>query len=348
MRQTNTRLRNGTSARHHGGGWRFIKSAQLASAALVALVLVMPCALAQKPAGYPARLVRIIVPYSPGIGVDTVARVIAAKLAERSGQAVIVENKAGASGLIGTEMAARAAPDGHTLVMAVNTLVITASTRPVPFDPVRDFAPVIKIGTGAFLLTIHPSLPARDLNELIAHAKSRPGKVNYGSSGAGTPAHLATELLKQQAGIDLFHVPYKGLPPSVIGHVNGDVAVMIAPLEMVRPHIATGRVKAVAATGAQRSPLLPDLPTITELGYPNVSLDLWYGLLAPAGTPPAIIAWLNAEVGQLLGLAEIQEVLRKQSVVASPGTPVEFGALIRDDLAKWKKLAATTNIRFED
>ncbi len=348
MRQANTGKSDSAPGLQNGKQWRIVEFARLALAALAALVVGMPSALAQKPAGYPARLVRVIVPYSPGIGVDTLARVIAAKLTERIGQAVIVENKAGASGLIGTEMAARAAPDGYTLVMAVNSLVITASTRSVPFDPIRDFAPVIKIGAGAFLLTIHASLPVRDVNELIAYARARSGKVNYGTPGAGTPAHLATELFKQQAGVDLFHVPYKGMPPSVIGHVNGDVLVMIAPLEMVRPHVAAGRLKVLATTGAQRSPSLPDLPTIAELGYPNVSLDLWYGLLAPAGTPHGIVAWLNAEVTKLLALPEVLEILRKQEIAASPGTPAEFGMLIRDDLAKWKKVVATTHIRIED
>ena len=325
----------------------FAVRAIVATGALTTLLLAQP-ALAQKPAGYPARLVRIVVPYSPGIGVDIAARTIGPKLSERIGQPVIVENKPGASSLIGTEFVARAAPDGYTLGMAVNTLVITASTRTVPFDPLRDFAPIIKIGSGAFLLTVHPSLPAGNLNELIAYARARPGKVNYGTPGAGTPAHLATELLKQLAGIDLFHVPYKGMPPSVLGHASGDVAFMITPMEMARPHLASGKLKALATAGARRNAEFPDLPTVAELGYPGFSLDLWYAMLAPAGTPPAIVAWLNAEITQLLAQPEVLAVLKRQGIEASPGTPAELGALIRDDLAKWKKVVATANIRVED
>ena len=191
-------------------------------------------------------------------------------------------------------------------------------------------------------------MPARDLQELVTYAKAWPGKVSFGTPGAGTPAHLATELLKQEAGIDLFHVPYKGMPASVIGHVNGEVALMITPLEMARPHMTSGKLRALATAGAQRVSGLPDLPTVAELGYPGFSLDLWYALLAPAGTPPAIVNRLNAEMAQLLRETETREALKRQGIEVTGGTPNELAALIRDELAKWKKVVVSAKIRLEE
>jgi tripartite-type tricarboxylate transporter receptor subunit TctC len=304
---------------------------------------------AQKPAApWPGRLVRIVVPYSPGIGVDLAARTVAPKFAERLGQAVIVENKPGASAIIGTEFVARAPADGYTLGMVVTTLAITAATRTVAFDPVKDFAPVGKIGAGAFLLTVNAAVPARTLQDLVALAKASPGKLNYGTPGAGTPGHLAMELLKQLAGIDLFHVPYKGMPASVIGHASGDVPVMITPLELARPHIASGKLRALAVTGARRVPEFPDLATVAELGYPGFGLELWYGLLAPAATPPAVLERLNAELVQILAEPDVREAMKKQGIDPQPGPAAELGAQIRDEVAKWKRVAAAANLKIEE
>jgi tripartite-type tricarboxylate transporter receptor subunit TctC len=329
---------------------RFIFARHRLAIALLGLAaaVVAGSAWAQKPPAWPTKLIRIVVPYSAGIGVDIAARIIAPKLSERLGQPVIVENKAGASGIIGTEFVAKSAPDGHTLGMAVNTLVITASTRTVAFDPVKDFAPVIKIGEGAFLLTAHSSLEAKNVRDLVALAKARPGKINYGTPGAGTPGHLAFELLKQLAGIDLFHVPYKGMPPSVLGHASGDVAVMITPVEMARQHLDSGRIRALAATGGRRNPEFPDLPTVAESGLPGFSLELWYGLLAPAGTPAAIVERLNAELVQILGQADVKDAMRKQSIETTPGAPQVLETLIREELARWKKVAADARIRLDN
>jgi tripartite-type tricarboxylate transporter receptor subunit TctC len=313
----------------------------------VATVAGSAAALGQTPGGaYPGKLVRIVVPYSPGIAVDLSARAVAPKLGERLGQPVIVENRPGASGIIGTEHAARSAPDGHTLMMAVNTFVINAAIRAdLPFDVIKDFAPISMVGFGAQVVTVHASVPVRSMQELVDYAKRNPGKLNYATPGVGAPSHLGTELLKQLTGISLVHVPYKGLPPAVLGHTQGDAAVMLVPVEQARPHIAAGKLRALAAAGRQRTHFMPDLPTVAEAGVPDFGVDVWYGILTPAGTPAPVLARLNQEVTRILETADTRAALAKLGMEPAPTSREEFAAVMANDLVKWKKVAAAANIR---
>ena len=309
----------------------------------VALALAAPPASSQAPA-YPARLIRVVVPFSAGSGVDVLARVVAEKLAERIKQPVIVDNKTGAAGVIGFDFAAKSAPDGYTLLVSVDTLVINPALRKVPYDPVKDFAPIMQLATGSFFLAVHPSVKANSISEFVALTRANPGKLNYSSAGVGSLVHLATEYFKMQTGADLVHIPHKGVTAAAMGLVTGDVAFMIVPTELALPHIKAGKLRALAVTGTRRSPLAPDVPTVAEAGIADYNVNLWFGLLAPAGTPKEIVARLNAEVTQILNAAETRDLLANRGIEASPGTPEQFAALIAADLARWQRVVATAHI----
>ena len=309
----------------------------------VALALAAPPASSQAPA-YPARLIRVVVPFSAGSGVDVLARVVAEKLAERIKQPVIVDNKTGAAGVIGFDFAAKSAPDGYTLLVSVDTLVINPALRKVPYDPVKDFAPIMQLATGSFFLAVHPSVKASSISEFVALTRANPGKLNYSSAGVGSLVHLATEYFKMQTGADLVHIPHKGVTAAAMGLVTGDVAFMIVPTELALPHIKAGKLRALAVTGTRRSPLAPDVPTVAEAGIADYNVNLWFGLLAPAGTPKEIVARLNAEVTQILNAAETRDLLANRGIEASPGTPEQFAALIAADLARWQRVVATAHI----
>jgi len=310
-------------------------------------------ALAQSPAKsgslpYPSRPVQIIVPFTPGTGMDILARMVGQKLSERWGQPVIVDNRAGASGNIGTDLVVKAAPDGYTLLITANTLVMTVSLyRNVPYDPIKDLAPVEKMAVGTMAITLNPAVPARTLKEFVAYAKANPGKLAYGSHGVGTPQHLATELLKSEAGIDMLHVPYKGSAGAITGLLSGDVAMMSNALHAVLPQVKAGKINAIAVGGPKRSRAAPEIPTFAESGYPDFDVDFWYGLLAPAATPREIIAKLNQDVAEILNTPEMREVLTNQGLEPVTGTPEEFGALMRTDLARWASVIKTAGIAGE-
>jgi tripartite-type tricarboxylate transporter receptor subunit TctC len=298
--------------------------------------------------GFPGKPVRIVVAFPAGGGVDIVARLLSPKLAEAWGQQVIVDNRAGASGVIGTEYAARSVPDGHTLFIGTlgNLAVNQHLIAKMPVDPLRDFAPVTQVVAVHFVLVAHPSLAARNVGELIALARSRPGEINYSSSGPGGAPHLAGELFKSMAKVNLVHVPYKGSAPSFQDLLGGQVSLTFDSLVQSLPYIRGGRLKALAVLGAARSPLLPEVPTVAE-SLPGYELTNWFGLVAPAAVPRAIVAKIHADVVKVLQDAGVSAKLSAMGATAVGNTPEQFGAVLRADSEKWGGLIREANIRAE-
>ena len=294
---------------------------------------------------YPARPVRIIVPSPPGGGTDIVARVLAQHFARSFGQQFFVENKPGAGNMIGIEAVARSAPDGYTLLMTASTLALNSVLfKKVPYDPVRDFAPITLTATAPNVLLVHPAVPAQSLAEFIALAKAKPGALSYGTPGIGTSPHLSMELLKSMAGIDLQHVPYKGTAAAVTDVIGGQIAATFANALTAKPQVDAGRVRALAITGPRRIEALPGVPPVAEAGVPGYEAMQWYGLLAPAGTPAAVVARLNGEALKALRSAEMKERLAADGAEPLGGSPAEFAALIRRELDKWTRVARAAGI----
>jgi len=294
---------------------------------------------------YPARAVRIVVPSLPGGGTDIVARVLGQQFSSVFGQPFVVENKPGAGNMIGIEAVARAAPDGYTLLMVPSTLALNSVLyKKVPYHPVRDFTPITLAATAPLVLIVHPALPAQSLAEFLALARKQPGRMSYGTAGIGTAPHLCMELLKSMAGIDLVHIPYKGTAPAAGDVAGGQLAAMFATALTARPMIDSRRVRALAVSGPQRVGALPGVPPVAEAGVPGYSAMQWYGLLAPAGTPPAIVARLNAEALRSLRTDEMKERLAADGAEPQGSTPEEFGALIRSELDKWTRVARAAGI----
>jgi tripartite-type tricarboxylate transporter receptor subunit TctC len=317
--------------------------AVLAAAVPIGLMPVSG-ALAQTDA-YPSKFIRWVLPFSAGSGQDILARQVSPRLSERLGQPVVVDNKAGAGGIIGFEYIAKAAPDGHQIMMGNNSLLILSAIRPTPYDPLRDFAPVMQMGVGHQFLMVHASLPVRSVAELVTLSKAQPGKLNYSSPAVGTFGHLGTELFKMQTGADLVHIPHKGIVAAVQGLVAGDVGFVIAGPDLAAPHVRAGKVRMLAVAGVRRSPLYPDIPTTYELGYKEYDTSLWYGLLVPAGTRSTIIARLNAEMSRILAEPSAREEALKRGVELLTSTPEQFGSLMRNELATWQKVIKAGNIR---
>jgi tripartite-type tricarboxylate transporter receptor subunit TctC len=315
----------------------------IASTALTVLLSVALTTYAQT---YPTKPIRFIVPFTAGTGPDILARTLGEAMAKRLGQPIVVENKAGASGNIGTEQVAKATPDGYTILVTVTTFAMApALFKPLPFDPVNDFAPIGEVAVGNLALVVNPVLNVATVPELVALAKSKPGVLNYASPGNGTPQHLAMELFKQQMGIDIVHVPYKGSAGAVADVIANQVPMMIMPVHTALPYAAAGKLKILAVSGDKRSALAPDSPTFREAGMRDFDIDLWYGLLAPAQTPRPIIERLNQEIAVALGQSEIRESLLKQGLNPTTSTPEAFGALIRSDLACWESVVAQAKIK---
>jgi len=311
--------------------------------ASVLLAWIAGAAIAQS--DYPARAVRIVVPSLPGGGTDIVARVLGQQFSTLFGQPFVVDNKPGAGNMIGIEAVARAAPDGYTLLMVPSTLALNSVLyKKVPYHPVRDFAPITLAATAPLVLIVHPALPAQSLAEFLDLARKQPGRMSYGSAGIGTAPHLCMELLKSMAGIDLVHVPYKGTAPAAGDVAGGQLAAMFATALTARPMIDSRRVRALAVSGPQRVSALPGVPPVAEAGVPGYSAMQWYGLLAPAGTPPAIVARLNAEALRSLRSGEMKERLAADGAEPQGSTPEEFGALIRSELDKWTRVARAAGI----
>ena len=317
-----------------------------ASLAAFALSAVAPFPAAAQVVGRP---ITIIVPYSPGTGIDILARSIATDLSQRFGQPVVVDNRTGASGNIGTGMAARAAPDGNTLLMIAKVFVVNPSLfKSVPYDPVKSFEPIIKLATGTIVLAVHPSVPANDVREFVAFVKSQPpGSVNYGSAGFATPHHLSMELFKQAAGVNLSHIPYKGTSGVMTDLIGNHVSAMFIPTHVALPFTRDKQIRVLGIAGRERSAAMPDLPTLHEQGLGEVENDLWFGLLAPAGTPPEIVQRFNAAINEIIRTPEMIASLAKQGLVVSGGSPDVLRDLIVKDRIKWAKVIADAGIKAE-
>ncbi|MDB5924761.1 MAG: hypothetical protein JWN13_3697 [Betaproteobacteria bacterium] len=303
-------------------------------------VLSFPTLAQNSVQGYPDRPVRWIVPFAPSGPTDLMSRAVAEKLSQRLGQQFVVDNRAGAGGNIGAEVVSKSAPDGYTLMIGhVGTHAINVSLYPkVGFDPVRDFTPITLIATLPLALVIHPSVPAKDVKELIAYAKARPGQLNFASAGNGGPTHLTGELLKTSAAIDIVHVPYKGNAAALLDLVAGRVQMMFSNMLTAMPHVRAGKLRAVGISSAKRSPQAPDLPTIAESGLPGFSAVPWYGVLGPAALPRPIVNKINSEIAHALAERDMQERFVAQGIDLQSSTPEQLGALIKSEVVKWRKV----------
>ena len=299
--------------------------------------------------GYPAKPLRIVVPFPAGGNADIFARMLSQKMAESWSQSVVVDNRAGAAGIIGTQLVAKTPADGYTLLFGTTG---THTTNPavyekLPYDPVKDFAPVSNFADSPFLLVVHPSVPAQSLKQLVTIAKARPGQLHYASFGAGSSAHLAGEMLRTRARIDILHVPYKGGPPALADVVGGHVALMFNSLPAVIPQVKAHKLRAIALASDRRAASLPQVPTFAEAGLPDFEAGSWYGLLAPAGTPKDVVARLHGEVVRVLALPDVKQRLAAEGAVAIGNTPEQFAEQIRKDIARWAKVARDANVKAE-
>jgi tripartite-type tricarboxylate transporter receptor subunit TctC len=295
---------------------------------------------------YPTKFVRLIVPFAPGGFIDLTARLVAGPLGAALGQQVIVDNRPGAGGSVGSELAARAEPDGHTLIIgSVGTHAVNQALYPkLPYNVLRDFQPVTRLAEAPSILAVHPSFPVHSVKDFIALARSKPKQINYASAGAGTSTHLAAALFEHLAHVELVHVPYKGGGPSIIAVVSGEVPVTFGTAAAVSPHIKSGRMRALAVTGGQRSAQMPDLPTIAEAGLQGYAMENWLGLFAPAGTPRAVVEKLNSEALRVMRLPEVGGGLRAHGSEPSPLGSDEFAAFVKKELEKWAKVVTATGM----
>lgn len=318
--------------------WRF--------AAFIVLTLVAGSAAAQ---AYPNKPVRMMVPFPAGGGSDTMGRIVGSKLSERLGQQIVVENRPGAAGSIGADIVARAPADGYTILLgSTSELVQYPNVNPkIPYDPVRDFAPISLVGTIPLVLVVHPSLPVKNVKDLVALAKARPGEINFGSAGQGATTHLAVELFILITKVKLTHVPYKGSPQAVADLVAGNVQLGIPTMPAALPFIKSGRVKVLAVSTAKRASNLPEVPSLNEAGVKGYDAVLWTGILAPTGTPGDVIKRLNEEIAKVLALKDVQDALDRQGAETQSSTPAQFSAFIKAEHAKWAKVVKEAGIRIE-
>ncbi|MES2258137.1 MAG: tripartite tricarboxylate transporter substrate binding protein [Pseudomonadota bacterium] len=323
-----------------------LKRYAFALALPLAATLATPAAFGAEPAKFPGKLVTLVVPFTPTSGSDIIARIIAPKLSALWGQPVIVDNRPGASGNIGTHRVATAAPDGHTLLMAINTFTMTPSLyNKLPYDPVAGFAPVAKLAEASYVMAVNPSVPVTDIASLIAYIKKNPGKVNYGTPGNGTPQHLAMELFKKQYGLNTMHVPYKGLQGAVTDLIGGQVQMMMTTVQSVRSFGDAGKVRMIAVTGAARSPLAPNVPTFKEQGVTAMdNIEAWYAVLAPAGTPPELVKRLNHDFISVLNQKDVKDQLTQLGMTVRSSSPEELGALVKAEIPRWKQVIAAAGI----
>ena len=295
---------------------------------------------------FPRRPVRFVVPLPPGGSPDLMARTIGTGLTAAWQQQVVVDNRPGANHNLAAEIVAKAAPDGYTWLLTTdNILVVNSHIGKTPFDPFQDFTPVTQIAQLQFLLVVHPSVPAKSVQELVALAKAKPDALNYGSSGNGSPQHLGTAMLQSVAGIQMHHIPYKGAAPAINDLLPGRIQVWIGAANSLLPHIKEGKLRLLAAAGAKRSPLLPDVPTVAEAGYPGYALDIWLGVTMPAKAPQAVVTRVNADIAKVLNTPEIKARLAAQGVEIVTGSPQALAQLIRDDYARWGKIIKAAGIK---
>ena len=313
-------------------------------------VILLGCALAVPAVAqpYPSRALRIISPFAPGGGNDALCRTLAPKLSEGLKQPVVIDNRAGANGIVGTEIAARAAPDGYTIILVPSGHAVNATLyRKLPYDTLKDFTPITLVASSPLVLAAHPSLPAKNVKELVTLARARPGQLSYGSAGIGSSGHLGGAQFEVLTGAKLLHVPYKGMGVVITDLMSGQVSLTFGTSLSVVPHVRSGRLRALASTGAQRSIALPELPTVAEAGVPGYEASLWYGFVGPARIPPEIVRRLNAEIVAVLGMAEIRERLASQGVEARPTSSAEFGKLLVSDIERWAKVVQRAGIKAE-
>jgi tripartite-type tricarboxylate transporter receptor subunit TctC len=311
---------------------------------------ILGCALAfvVRAQQYPVRPVRVIVNFPPGAGVDISTRLVTAKLSEALGQQFLVDNRAGAAGNIGIELASRAAPDGYTILAATAAAAVSQTVFPkISFDLNRDFAPIAMIASAPFVLAVHPSVQAKTLSELIALAKAKPGQLSYATPGTGSSPHLAGELLKMLSGADMLHVPYKGMVPAATDVMGGNVPILFGNSLVVLPAVRSGKLRGIAITTLRRSTVAPELPTIAESGYPGFESGTWYGLMAPARTPRDIVARLNGAVVRAVQMPDVRDRLAAQGADPIIMTPEQMGDFVRREIGKWGKVAKAANIRLE-
>lgn len=298
---------------------------------------------------YPSKSIRLIVPFPPGGPADILSRAIGQKLTDSWGQQVVVDNRAGAGGTIGSDLAAKGTPDGYTLLMGfVGTHAINPSLySSLPYDNVKSFEPVSLVATATIILVLHPSLPPKSVKELIALAKSKPGELTFGSPGNGTPQHLAGELFNTMAGVKMTHVPFKGAVPAINDLLGGRISLIFSSAPPALPHVATGKLRALAVTSGKRSSVSPDLPTVAESGLPGFEVINWYGVLAPARTPKTIVEKLNAEIAKIMKMPDVKERLSSVGIEAFSSTPAQFAAFMKEETAKWAKVVKFSGARLD-
>jgi len=317
----------------------------LAIAVSACLVAAATTALAQ---GYPSRPIRVVVPFTPGTGMDIIARNVGPKLSERLGQPVVIDNRPGASGNLGAELVAKSAPDGHTVMVSGNPLITSPHLyRNVPFKPLADFAPISLAAWGTMMLVAHPGTRINSVADLVAQAKASPGKISYGSPGIGTPHHMSMELFKDLTGTNLLHVPYKGTAGAVTDTLGGQINVMFMPIHVAMPFVKAGRLKALAVGSTKRHPTAPELPTLQELGIKGAEVDVWYAFLAPKGTPGAVLGKLGTELRSILAQPELKTLFGNQGMDAASSTPAELITLMRREDSRWAAIIKKNNITAE-
>lgn len=297
---------------------------------------------------YPSRTVRLIVPFGPGGGTDIVARLLSPRLSDAWKHNVVVDNRDGGGSTIGTNLAARANPDGHTLVLVTATFTINPSLyKKLPYDSIRDFVPVSQITSSLYVIAAHPAVPANSIKQLIALARSSPGKITYATAGNGSSGHLGMELLKSMTGTDMVHVPYKGTGPATVAIVAGQVNLMMGSTTAALPHLRSGRLRALAVTTAKRFPILPDVPTVAEAGLTGYEVDGWYGILAPAGTPAARVRSISEQLALALNAPELKERLSRDGIEVRGTSPEAFARYISSEMIQWAKVVASANVRVD-
>jgi tripartite-type tricarboxylate transporter receptor subunit TctC len=298
---------------------------------------------------WPAKPIRLMVPFPPGGSTDIVARIVAQKLSEKLGQSIVIENRGGAGGTIGTAIIAKSAPDGYNLAVASTSTHVVAPGvyAKLEYDPVKDFAPIGLMAVSPYLLVVNPSVPAKTLKELVALAKKQPGRLNYASAGVGSTTHLAMEMLKHASSTYMLHIPYNGNGPAGTAVIGGQVEVLFGSLPALLPHAKSGRARALAVGTPKRSPSLPDVPTVAESGYPGFDASLWLAIMAPAGTPQAVIERLNRELNAIVAAADTREAFDKAGTEPLTGTPADLSAMIRDGVPKYAQIIKTAGVKAE-
>ena len=325
------------------GLWHCIQRA-CATALVVVASFFVSTSFAQS---YPSKPIRFVAPFAPGGGTDFIGRVAAQKLNEALKQQVIVENRPGAGGTLGAEIGAKAAPDGYTFTVIAGSYAVNPSIYKLAFDPVNDITPVIQLSQGPLLVVVHPSLPIKNIKELIALAKSKPGGLSYATSGQGSIVHLSTELFLFMAGVKAVHIPYKGTGPAITDTISGQTQFLWGSIAAVLPQVRNGRLRAIAVTTAKRAPALPDIPTIAESGVKGYDVILWHGLIGPKGLPQPIVERVNGELNKALRAKDMEDKLATDGVAAAGGTPEQFGATIKRDIDTWRKVVQMAGVKAE-